>query len=291
MKEVLDVLPWVFRESGRTLLEKFSVEEFRLRQGQKMSYILGREEIFAETPRVTKEDIAFLLARACDFSIHAVQEQIARGFLTISGGHRVGICGSAVMEQGKIQTIRDISSISIRISREYKGISKEILPQLMGEGEFSNTLLLAPPGKGKTTLLRDLIYHISQEQTCGSSRIAVVDERSEIAGTQNGVHHFDLGSTTDVMDGCPKNLAMVFLLRSMNPDILAVDEITALEDVEGLIQVVGCGVKLLATAHGAEKKDLFRRDIYRKLIEYQIFQRLVTIKIEEGRRRYCVEVL
>ncbi len=285
MIEILTVLPRDFRD----LVEKEwdNLEEIRLRRGQTLSLLLQSEEKFQKTRRITEDDLNFVLAQSCGYSVHSVQNQIAQGFLTVSGGHRLGLCGTALMKEDECVTIQDLTSISIRISREFQGISREILPKLMGEHGFENTLLLSPPAKGKTTLLRDLIRCISNGDGCLAERIGVIDQRMEISGGNS----FDLGCRTDVMTNCPKNLAMTFLLRTMNPDILAVDEITAVEDVDALIEVIGCGVKLLATAHGFEKKDLNRREIYKKLLDKGVFQRLVTIKIQKQERIYQVEVL
>lgn len=288
MKEVLAVFPKGLRVQAAERMEKIPVEEFRLRRGRSLSYVYQNQEIVLNTPVITEENLTFILERACDFSIHAVQNQISRGFVTISGGHRVGICGRPVLENGTVEGFREVSSLSVRICRENRGIAGELLNHLHSDSGFENTLICSPPGCGKTTLLREIIRRISNGEGCPPSRIAVVDERSEIGG--GAVNTFDLGRQTDIMDGCPKNIALIFLLRSMNPQILAVDEITAQEDVETLQQVIGCGVKILATAHGVDKKDLFRRKIYRSLLEQDIFQRIITISFVHQERVYQTEV-
>lgn len=289
MKEVLEVLPQEFRDLVAANIE--NLEEIRLRQGQVMSFLGKQGEIFQKTRVIREEDLDFVLAQSSHYSLHAVQTQISQGFLTIPGGHRIGICGTARMQEGECVGIQSLSSLSIRISRELHGISKEIIPNLLGNNGFENTLLLAPPGTGKTTLLRDIIRSISEGEFCLPQRIGVIDQRFEISGQNNQGFSYDLGSRTDVMVNCPRNIALTLLLRSMNPQILAVDEITAVEDVEALLEVVGCGVKLLATAHGFEKNDLKRRAIYGKLVDENVFQRLVTIETTEKGRRYHVEVL
>lgn len=289
MKEVLEVLPHEFRDLvGENLSD---LEEIRLRQGQVMSFLGKEGELFQQTRKIMEEDLDFVLAQASHYSLHTVQTQISQGFLTIPGGHRIGLCGSALMQEGECVGIQSLTSLSIRISREMKGISGDILKNLMKNGGFENTLLLAPPGKGKTTLLRDLIRSISAGECCSPHRIAVIDPRFEISGRNNDGFSYDLGSRTDVMVNCPRKIATTLLLRSMNPEILAVDEITACEDVEALLEVVGCGVKLLATAHGLERNDLKRRAVYGKLLEENVFQRLVTIENTDKGRCYQVEVL
>lgn len=285
MKEILAVLPMDFRTFVEQEWDR--IEEIRLRVGQVISFVINFGEISIKSRIITEEDLEFVVAQTCAYSVHAVQNQIAQGFLTISEGHRLGICGTALMKTGECLTIQNFSSLSIRISRQLNGISSEIRSKLYGAYGFESTLLLSPPGKGKTTLLRDLIRGISDGDGCFPYRISVIDQRLEISGGTL----FDLGSRTDILRNCPLNLATTMLIRSMNPEILAVDEITAQEDVEALVDVVGCGVKLLATAHGLDKKDLYRRAIYQKLLEKGIFQRLVTISHGDEGRTYHVEVL
>ncbi len=286
MNKILSLLPLHLRDPVKEYLSCNDVCEIRLRCCKVLSLVRNDREFFLQTGMVTQKDLEFILAKACEYSLHCVQTQISRGFLTMEGGHRLGICGSVVIEDGKILTLKDISSISIRIAKEFPGIAEEIVPKLMENKLFENTLLLSPPGFGKTTLLRDIIRQLSS-----IFRVAVVDERGEIAAMQQGVARFDMGKSTDVLDACPKSIGLIFLLRSMNPQILAVDEITAEEDVESLIQVSSCGVKLLATAHGAKHTDLLSRPVYQKMIASGLFQRLIRIDMEENNRTYIVENL
>lgn len=291
MEEIINLLPSTFRPVVAVALGQYQVEELRLRSGQKASFVTDMGEFFLDTPQISPEDLEEILSRACDFSIHAVQEQIARGFLTMTGGHRLGLCGTAVMEGDRILTLRNLSSLSLRFARAFPGISTKLLPGLWDKEGFSNTLILSPAGAGKSTLLRDIIRGI----TCGEGieplRVALVDERGEIAGMRQGMPGFDLGCGCDVLEGCPKALGLIALLRSMNPQILAVDEITAPQDVEAMTQVSGCGVKLLATAHGSSKNDLLQRPTYRLLFQQNIFTKLLFIRKHNGRREYVVEAL
>lgn len=291
MNEILNVIPPNFRPLLQTYLAKNTLEEIRFRCGQVVSVVESTEETPLSSEIVSSGHLDYILARASDFSLHAVQDQIARGFLSIQGGHRLGLCGTAVMEQGTLQTLRNISSISLRIAKEYPGISRKILPQLFSPQGMDHCLILSPPGKGKTTLLRDIIRSLSNGQAVPPQRVALLDERSEIAGIQHGIPRFDLGVRTDVLNACPKSLGMMFLVRSMNPQILAVDEITAKEDVDALEQVAGCGVCLLVTAHGRGKEDLFLRPNYKRLMNLGIFKKLVSISTKQGHRHYSVEVL
>ena len=192
-----------------------------------------------------------------------------------------------------MRTVRDLSSLNIRVAHEVKGCAKNVLPYLMDGETFLDTLLISPPGAGKTTLLRDLIRELSCGGTWGAGKnVSVVDERSEIAACFGGVAQCDLGPRTDVMDGCPKSEGMLMMLRSMAPQVLAVDEITAPEDVEAILQAAGCGVSLLATAHGNSVKDLSLRPVYRRLLESGVFRRVILLKrAPDGSRSAAVEEL
>ena len=156
---------------------------------------------------------------------------------------------------------------------------------------MESTLIFAPPGMGKTTLLRDVVRRVSDGEDCRPLRVSLADERGEVAALYQGVSQLDVGRRTDVLGGCPKAQGLMLLLRAMNPQVLAVDEITAPEDVSALRTAVGCGVTLLATAHGEGRGDLERRPLYRPLLEEGLIRRLVTIRKEGGRRRYTVEEL
>ncbi len=285
--DMKDIFPPCFRQLLGEYLPHSNLEEIRLRCGQTLGIVENTVEKTLHSEKITPQHLEFILARACDFSVHRVQEQIARGFLTIAGGHRLGLCGTAILDGGRVETLRNLSSISLRIAREYPDISRNLLPQLQGKDGFDHTLILSPPAKGKTTLLRDLIRNLSKSNL----RVALLDERSEVAGMVQGIPRFDLGPRTDVLDGCPKALGLSFLLRSMNPQILALDEITAQEDVVAMGEVAGCGVKLLATAHGKSVEDLYLRPTYQKLMEQKIFRKVVTIDTKHNKRQYTVEVL
>ena len=275
----------------RPIAERRHIEEVRLRLGQPLSLILPQTEVVLKGPPVTAQELDTLLELASRASVHTVMEQIRRGYLTVAGGHRIGLCGTAVMRDGEIYTLRRLSSASIRVARECTGVSAELLPNLMTEGTLGSVLILAPPGLGKTTLLRDLIRAVSSGEGTAPLRVGVADERGELAALWDGVPQLEMGSRTDVLEGCPKAQGLMMLLRAMNPQVLAMDEITAPEDVSALVQAAGCGATLLATAHGAGQEDLRRRPLYRTMIEARVFSHLVTIERVGGERRYAVERL
>lgn len=285
--QAVGVLPEPLRTWARNV-DKATMaraEELRLRMGRPPTLVLPEgERPIPGACAVSGEELARLVELASRWSLHTVLEQLRRGYLTIEGGHRLGLCGTAVMEGGQIQNLRELSSASLRIARQIPGVARPVAGQLRSDGRLNNTLILAPPGAGKTTLLRDLIRCLSDGETGTPLRVAVADERGELAAMWQGCPQMDLGRHTDVLDGCAKAQAVPLLLRGMNPQVIAVDEITAQEDIAAMEQAVGCGVALLATAHGCGVQDLNRRPLYRRMLRRNIFHTLVAIRVEQGRR-------
>ena len=208
-----------------------------------------------------------------NYSAYAYQEELANGYITIEGGHRVGICGRTVMENGKVKTIKDISSINIRRSREIIGVSDPCMSYLMkGKHQIYNTLIISPPKCGKTTLLRDMVRNFS---TIGF-QVGVCDERSEISGMYNGQPSYNLGVRTDILDGCPKEKGMIMLIRSMSPDLIATDEIGKKEDCHAIEAAVCAGISLLTTLHGSSYEDVISSGIG-EMVEKGVFERLIFL--------------
>ena len=190
----------------------------------------------------------------------------------------MGIAGKAVVEDGHVRTVRDLSSLNIRVAHEVKGCAKNVLPYLMDGETFLDTLLISPPGAGKTTLLRDLIRELSCGGTWGAGKnVSVVDERSEIAACFGGIAQCDLGPRTDVMDGCPKSEGMLMMLRSMAPQVLAVDEAGGEGEILAMKYGMNCGCRILATVHGADVGDIMKRPAWRELAEAKVFSRYVVL--------------
>ena len=266
------------------------LEEIRLRRGRRVQLVFGAGTRSLSC-LVGEEELEHTLRQASRASIHTVLPQLRQGFLSLSGGHRLGVCGTVCLRDGEIHSISPLSALNIRLARAVPGIGRRAVERLCMKGAFSSTLILAPPGAGKTTLLRDVIRCLSDGIGCQPQRVGLVDERGEVAALCRGMPQLDVGENTDVMDGCPKAGGLIMLLRGMNPQVLAVDEITAGEDVQAVRMAAGCGVRLLCTAHGADRDDLCRRPLYRELMGEGIFRNLLTIRVEDGQRRYDVEEL
>lgn len=276
------------------------LEEIRLRRDKpviifakgKEYYINQEGETVGESEkayRITGQDLEMILSLLCRQSIYAYEEEIKRGFITMKGGHRVGIAGQTIIENGRVKHIRYLSGMNVRIANSFPGISLPMLPFLYYDKEPLSTLLISPPGCGKTTLLRDLIYQISNGNPWGEGKnVGVVDERSEIQGGNMGVGCHDLGNRTDVMDRCPKSEGMMLMIRSMNPRVLAVDELGGEEDLQALRQALYCGCVILATIHGANLSDVLRKKIILEVQKEQAFQRFIVLSKQNG--RFCTRV-
>lgn len=269
-----------------------AAEELRLRVGWPITVVCsGGERQIPGGDAVTPEDLEQVLEIATMASAHTALERLRSGFFTVRGGHRIGICGSAVVKDGAVYSMGRLSSLAIRIAREVPGAAACAADRLW-EGEvFQSTLILSPPGGGKTTLLRDLIRRLSDGEGHRPLRVGVADERGELAAMWNGIPQLRVGRRTDVMDGCPKGAGLLMLLRGMNPQVLAADEITAPEDCAALLAAANCGVSLVCTAHAADLDDLRTRPLYRPLLEGRCFRRLVVLSRDGGGRRCRVSEL
>ena len=286
------ILPSRLRRIAMELPEtdKKRAEEFRNPAGHCLSVLLPEGERSLEAI-VTTEELETLCDIAAEFSRYASIETLRQGFLPVRGGFRVGLCGSAVVKDGEVTNLKQISSAVIRISREQKGIAQAVAPRLFRDGRFVSTLLLSPPGGGKTTLLRDLVRQLSQGEGVPPQRITLIDEREEIAVMYRGQPQMDVGPRTDVLSGCPKALAIPMALRAMNPQIIAVDEITVREDLYAMAAAANCGVALLATIHAADVEELKRKPLFSQLLKLKVFEKAVIITRHGGERRYQVAAL
>ena len=227
---------------------------------------------------VSPTDIRDTMDYIGSFSLYAYEDELRQGFLTVEGGHRIGIAGKTVIEGEKVKGISHISCINVRVAHEKKGCADRVMPYLWEDGRFLHTLIVSAPGCGKTTMLRDIIRQISDgESPYPGLTVGVVDERSEIAGCYLGVAQNDVGIRTDVLDCCPKAEGMMMLIRAMSPDVVAVDEIGTGEDIRAIESVVNCGCKLLATVHGNSMEDMKQKPLLNRLVESHVFERYIVL--------------
>lgn len=296
---LLGLFPLKWREFWRyAAAEEENLQEIRLRVDRPVIIIKqGRECYLDERGYFTdkqdkayisrEEDLEGFLQHICNYSLYAFEDEIRQGFITVAGGHRVGIAGQVVLDKpGSVRTIKHISYMNIRIAHEIKGAADKVLPKLYIDGRLKNTLIISPPGCGKTTLLRDLIRQISNGNAYGEGLcVGVVDERSEIAGSYMGKPQNDVGMRTDVLDACPKALGMMLLLRSMAPQVIAIDELGGREDMEALHLAAACGSRIVATIHGEGLKDVCRKFGADNLLREQIFESFLVLGKSEGKCR------
>lgn len=275
---ILRVCPEPVRSALAALpdAEQGRMEELRLRLDRPASIVVGGREWNLldgrENIPVDAGMLRAVLDAATERSAYAAQGMLREGFLTLPGGHRLGVCGEMVMKDGAPYALKNISSVNLRIARQVSGIGEPLAAMIWANPK--STLIIGAPGSGKTTLLREGIRQLSDRF---SFRVSVADERNEISASCDGSPGFQIGRKTDVLCLCPKALAMERLLRSMNPQWIAVDEITAAADIAAMEQVSYCGVLFLATAHATGLDELRRRPVYRRLLETRLFENLAIV--------------
>lgn len=296
------ILPFV-SQGIRNTLEKVdkrvleSAEEIRLRAGKplviqqylKEWFVSKRgnlDEFCSEPYIVDQSEISKTIEIMSENSIYAYQDEIKNGFITLKGGHRVGIAGKVVLDGNSIKNIKNISGLNIRISREIPGCSDHVINYILNKkGGIYNTLIISPPQCGKTTILRDLARKISDgicEAGFKGMKVGIVDERSEIAACYKGIPQNNVGIRTDVMDGCPKSLGMSMMIRSMSPQVIITDEIGGHGDKESIKSVINAGVKIIATAHGYNLTELKSRREVIGLMEEKVFERFLVLNNSKG---------
>lgn len=270
---------------------KDNIEEIRLRAGCPLSVYSEGRDIFISwdgVPTYDAKDALILDSAAinktfqilCNYSVYALSDEIRNGFITIKGGHRIGLGGKVIYGDRGIEGIKNLSSINFRIAREKQGVSNDIIKFLFSNGEFLNTLIISPPKCGKTTLLRDIIRNLSNgvaSERIRGHNMGVVDERSEIAGMYNGIPQKDVGIRTDILDSCRKSLGIMMMIRAMSPEIIAVDEIGGSDDIAAIEDALRAGIKVIATVHGSGYDDIKNRRNLRELISEDIFHRYIVL--------------
>ncbi|MDR0963685.1 MAG: stage III sporulation protein AA, partial [Clostridium sp.] len=286
MSELLQLFPLKMRALFLAVDKEWErIQEIRLRIGRPIilykdgiEYFLSATGCYTdklgEATSFDAQQIEAVVLHICQYSIYAYEDELRQGFLTVPGGHRIGISGKAVIdEQGMIKTFHHISGLNIRISHQIKGAADAVLRRCYHFGELKNTLIISPPGCGKTTLLRDLVRRVSDGNAFGAGKsVGLVDERSEIAGSFRGIAQNDVGMRTDVLDACPKEQGMMILLRAMSPAVIAVDELGGNQDAVALQKAASCGCKILATIHGKDLSDIRRKSGLDSLFLEELFE-------------------
>lgn len=284
----------IFSKDIRTILKAVpvdfeQVQEIRLRVHAPLLLICSNREYYI-TPEgklsrnveeayvVSRQELKETLEYMGSYSLYAFEEEIRQGFITIQGGHRIGIAGKTITDESGIRSMKFISFINVRLSHQIKGCASKLLPYMFEQGEILHTLIISPPRCGKTTLLRDIIRQISNGTgPQPGMTVGVVDERSEIGACYQGIPQNELGIRTDILDCCPKAQGMMMLIRTMSPRVIAVDEIGSREDLEAMEYVMNCGCKLIATVHGSSIEDLKQKPVLRKLVQERWFERYVIL--------------
>lgn len=297
LKEVLPYLPINLRQEIGGIDPVFlaQLEEIRLRQAYPVAlrfaqgqYYLalssGLTQDFTKGRILAPEELKQIVLLISNSSFYALEEELRRGYITLAGGHRAGLCGRAVLENGVIRTIKEISSLNLRVARYVEGNGKRLLPYLF-EGRplrLQHTLIVSPPGAGKTTLLRDLAGVLSGNSGQYAYNVGIVDERSEISAMRNGIPQLPLGPRCDVLDACPKAEGMMLMIRSMAPQVLICDEIGRHEDAYAIQEAVNAGIIVIASAHGGSKEEIQQRPVINRLLEEKSFGRIIFLSRRQG---------
>jgi len=283
-EEIIGIFPLKISNILKDRLYKEQIYELRIKVGKPiLVYSKYGESIINYIP--TKEDMKSVMQKISNYSLYAYEEDIRQGFITIKGGHRIGIAGECVMEKGEVKTIRNISSVNIRICREIIGCSDKVMKYITSNHRIYNTIIISPPKCGKTTILRDISRNISNGISslgvCGK-KVVVVDERSEIGACHFGIPQSDLGIRTDVLDNCLKREGLIMAIRSLSPEVLICDEIATKGDIEALMMAFNSGVNIITTIHGFTIEDLYKRKVFCDLLDNHILERVIILSSRNG---------
>lgn len=278
----------LFAENIRKLLieekpDYDSIYEIRLRTGKPLFLVYSGGErclkIKGREPYlVTEQDLKETLEYVSGYSLYACEDEIRQGYISVQGGHRIGVAGKVILDGNHIRGMKYISCINVRLSHQVPGCADAVMSYIQDGEHLSHTLIISPPRGGKTTLLRDVIRQLSNgREDIPGVTVGVVDERSELAGSWQGIPQNDLGLRTDILDACPKAEGMQMLVRAMSPDVVAVDELGREEDFRAVESVIHCGCCLIATAHGNSLEDVLRQPFFQKLKEMEIFEKYIVL--------------
>lgn len=261
-----------------------SIEEIRIAIGKPIIVLKSNKEII-KNYRVTAEDMKSIIQRVSNYSIYAFEEEIKQGYITIEGGHRIGISGQCVIENGAVKTIKHIGSINIRVAREVIGCSNKLMKEIIDGNKINNTIIISPPKCGKTTLLRDITRNISNGYAplkFEGKRTTVIDERSEIASCYRGIPQMNVGIRTDIYDNCIKSQGIIMAIRTMAPEVVVCDEIGTNKDIEALIMAYNSGVNVIVTIHGNEVEDIYKRPVFKDILDNKMIKKIIVLSNKDG---------
>ena len=254
-----------------------SLREIRVRAGQSIRLSTRQGDTICPC-EPTPQQVAQMAEALCEHALYARAEEQRSGFVTLRGGHRMGLCGRVICQGQSIRALRDISSFCIRIAGQWRGAADGLIGQLTDENGFCrSTLIVGLPGMGKTTLLRDSLRRLSE----AGRRVCVVDERSEIAAMCDGLPQLEVGPCTDVLDGCGKEAGLRWLLRSLSPEVLVTDELSDTLDAQAALEAIRSGVSMLATVHGRDLDSVCGRNTLYPLIRDRAFERYAVLDVHE----------
>lgn len=295
--EIINSLSLNLRDKIKTIQGE-NIEEIRLRinkpliiNGNQKDYFYNEKSKKLDRNMdkayiVTKEDLDQTFQIICKYSIHSFMDDIKKGFITLRGGHRVGIVGKAIVENGKVENIKHISSLNIRISKEVKNCSDKVMDHIIkNSAKINNTIIISPPQCGKTTLLRDIVRNLSngtEKYNFKGVNVALIDERNEIAGSYLGIPQMDVGIRTDIIETCPKDVGIMMVLRSMSPNVIVTDEIGTEKDIKALYTALNGGVGLITTVHGDSIEDIRNRKELNNLLDEELFKKVILLSAKRG---------
>ena len=283
-KEILKILPERLKEKLQLVGSNVNIDEIRLRAFKKVILVVAVKEVEIDYI-VTLNDILEILVNVSKNSIYAIQNDINNGFIVINGGHRVGITGEVVMQGDTVKNIKNISSMNIRVARQVIGCADKIMPYIIKEDHIASTLIISPPGCGKTTILRDTVRQLSsgsRQNNFNGVNVSLVDERGEIAAVSQGITNLDVGIRTDVMSNIPKHIGIEMLVRSMAPKVIATDEIGSKNDIEAIRYASLSGVAMVFTMHGSSLNEILKKVQIKKFIDDDIFETAIFLSNKRG---------
>ncbi|EDL62687.1 stage III sporulation protein AA [Bacillus sp. SG-1] len=282
MEEILSIVPTAIAEKIIAMPTHIQplIEEIRIRIDRPLE-VTARGIPYFLPYVVTKKDGEQLINKLANHSFYTLEEELKRGYITIEGGHRVGLAGKVILDGGKVKAIRHLASFNIRVAREAIGIAAPLIPSLY-KNRWKHTMIIGAPQTGKTTMLRDIARIVStgfpeESIPIPPYKVGIVDERSEIAGCVHGVPQLQFGPRIDVLDACPKAEGMMMLIRSMSPDVIIVDEIGRREDGQAILEAVNAGITLIMTTHGHSLEEISKRPYLKEIIEMNVIERFIEL--------------